>query len=218
MLISIHALLAASDSLLCRILFRLEGYFYPCSPCGERLSLDVLAVSALPISIHALLAESDRSPWYSLSFSQDFYPCSPCGERRSSFSSISAIYQFLSMLSLRRATRAVFRLDRHGVDFYPCSPCGERPYAPGWHSSSWNFYPCSPCGERLAAVVYALDVVLCLSMLSWRRATNSCTQALPEKSISIHALLAESDQQHLLDKTHRQISIHALLAESDGAS
>ena len=33
--------------------------FYPRSPCGERLSLDVLAVSALPISIHALLAESD---------------------------------------------------------------------------------------------------------------------------------------------------------------
>ena len=33
--------------------------------------------------------------------------------------------------------------------------------------------------------------------------------------ISIHALLAESDQRRLLRKTHQQISIHALLAESD---
>ena len=33
--------------------------------------------------------------------------------------------------------------------------------------------------------------------------------------ISIHALLAESDQRHWLDSTHRRISIHALLAESD---
>ena len=34
-------------------------YFYPRSPCGERPAFDVLAVSALLISIHALLAESD---------------------------------------------------------------------------------------------------------------------------------------------------------------
>ena len=33
--------------------------FYPRSPCGERPAFDVLAVSALLISIHALLAESD---------------------------------------------------------------------------------------------------------------------------------------------------------------
>ena len=38
-------------------------------------------------------------------------------------------------------------------------------------------------------------------------------QALP--AISIHALLAESDQHESADDMFRYISIHALLAESD---
>ena len=56
--ISIHALLAESDntSIAGRIT---SNDFYPRSPCGERPAFDVLAVSALLISIHALLAESD---------------------------------------------------------------------------------------------------------------------------------------------------------------
>ena len=33
--------------------------FYPRSPCGERLRLYWLSLITLPISIHALLAESD---------------------------------------------------------------------------------------------------------------------------------------------------------------
>ena len=104
--ISIHALLAESD-------FRLEilkmpiipflstlslrratkgltapakaaRHFYPRSPCGERRSSIFWTMEKfINISIHALLAESDRrqpalpekSYWY-------FYPRSPCGERR----------------------------------------------------------------------------------------------------------------------------------------
>ena len=57
-----------------------------------------------------------------------------------------------------------------------------------------NFYPRSPCGER----------------------RNSGTQAVPLKSISIHALLAESDAKLVKTNTSKHpISIHALLAESD---
>ena len=62
-------------------------------------------------------------------------------------------------------------------------------------STSINFYPRSPCGERR-------DVIAVI------------TEA---QSISIHALLAESDPPRggscYLDNI---ISIHALLAESDG--
>ena len=36
-----------------------RSYFYPRSPCGERLCLYRLPLITLPISIHALLAESD---------------------------------------------------------------------------------------------------------------------------------------------------------------
>ena len=79
-LISIHALLAESDTLQTVLLVSIK-YFYPRSPCGERpgrvnsmltliqflstLSLRRatclyrLPLIALPISIHALLAESD---------------------------------------------------------------------------------------------------------------------------------------------------------------
>ena len=102
--ISIHALLAESDvspdtsSTQCRLflstlslrrathngrvnLFRFE-HFYPRSPCGERRSADCNYRSAHPISIHALLAESDVVKMSIKFFNTDFYPRSPCGERR----------------------------------------------------------------------------------------------------------------------------------------
>ena len=78
--------------------------FYPRSPCGERPAFDVLAVSALLISIHALLAESDGIGlvflWWGV--------------------------RFLSTLSLRRATAVTTVVVGPSRDFYPRSPCGER--------------------------------------------------------------------------------------------
>ena len=38
-----------------------QKYFYPRSPCGERLMRSPIGVCARKISIHALLAESDDS-------------------------------------------------------------------------------------------------------------------------------------------------------------
>ena len=37
-----------------------EDYFYPRSPCGERQLISQVAIQSIHISIHALLAESDR--------------------------------------------------------------------------------------------------------------------------------------------------------------
>ena len=86
--------------------------------------------------------------------------------------------------------------DNNSGDFYPRSPCGERLHAPSQHSCHCNnFYPRSPCGERRrGAVICYLD-----------------------KLISIHALLAESDEQSASYNAYMDISIHALLAESDSA-
>ena len=66
------------------------------------------------------------------------------------------------------------------------------------HSASGrHFYPRSPCGERLYTDL------------------NSAYGAL----ISIHALLAESDNLRVVDGSKSSIiSIHALLAESDSAA
>ena len=68
-------------------IIRHAGYqlpnFYPRSPCGERPKASGEFDGADGISIHALLAESDRSRMRYLSWFWNFYPRSPCGERPS---------------------------------------------------------------------------------------------------------------------------------------
>ena len=81
----------------------LVSYFYPRSPCGERLEQFEKRDAAMKISIHALLAESDcyfatgeTGTAFSIhallaesdgsctcfgSVLRHFYPRSPCGER-----------------------------------------------------------------------------------------------------------------------------------------
>ena len=108
--------------------YRLKNhhYFYPRSPCGERLTVFsifqvvIIFLSTLSlrratvylasqtfdidISIHALLAESDGHQSSGNSFDTYFYPRSPCGERHCYAGSCNGIQKFLSTLSLRRAT------------------------------------------------------------------------------------------------------------------
>ena len=58
----------------------------------------------ISISIHALLAESDRADYSQWTPPIYFYPRSPCGERRARVLQQKWPGQFLSTLSLRRAT------------------------------------------------------------------------------------------------------------------
>ena len=55
--------------------------FYPRSPCGERRVTSSTVIVILRVSIHALLAESDRHWQMGHSLARHFYPRSPCGER-----------------------------------------------------------------------------------------------------------------------------------------
>ena len=99
-----------------------------------------------------------------------------------------------SMLSLRRAMSVALPGLRLHLDFYPRSPCGERHHSRGLNKAE----------------------VIFLSTLSLRRATKSIETLRTVKVISIHALLAESDEQaKALKVSAHDISIHALLAESD---
>ena len=102
-------------------------YFYPRSPCGERRGRCKSWHGMGSISIHALLAESDRFLQSGPMMRQYFYPRSPCGERPRhpailvNLNDISIhallaesdadrrnlannLMAFLSTLSLRRAT------------------------------------------------------------------------------------------------------------------
>ena len=101
--ISIHALLAESDSMytsLCCGCFD----FYPRSPCGERPACQGPPLRGICISIHALLAESDLILHMAHLME----------------------HLFLSTLSLRRATVAPVLAVGRARYFYPRSPCGER--------------------------------------------------------------------------------------------
>ena len=173
---------------------RLHLDFYPRSPCGERqLILPVkftawafLSTLSLRratnlrvvdgsrssiISIHALLAESDRAESDQQHSPHNFYPRSPCGERRMIHTQRFCALIFLSTLSLRRATYSGHDQLALLLDFYPRSPCGER--RPSAMSSSGReyFYPRSPCGERQLHIDNPSKTIIFLSTLSLRRAT-----------------------------------------------
>ena len=213
-------------------------YFYPRSPCGERPSQGA-----------------------DFGHKMNFYPRSPCGERPLTDDVSTGGEIFLSTLSLRRATLAgmsdkligsvflsTLSLRRATLPRLP--PCAAPRY----------FYPRSPCGERHGSSTPSSTPPLFLSTLSLRRATpmplirfcpgtflstlslrratSASYNAYLEESISIHALLAESDYKErpgqkarprflstlslrratagTMGKSNRAIiSIHALLAESD---
>ena len=127
------------------------------------------------ISIHALLAESDLLYAMGYHRHRNFYPRSPCGERptpRGCPASSPRPY------------------------FYPRSPCGER--RPGLSTPLLGrryFYPRSPCGERPYGRINDISRLIFLSTLSLRRATISADEISSNLTISIHALLAESDQR-----------------------
>ena len=171
----------------------LPDYFYPRSPCGERRGSGTTCIAAptflstlslrratsltrtpsavTPISIHALLAESDATGVRVIKRYKYFYPRSPCGERPGQVNwnvvlfciSIHALLAesdprlmffwpygrlFLSTLSLRRATFSTGSCSVCSSNFYPRSPCGERQHHRNKLSRNRNFYPRSPCGER----------------------------------------------------------------------
>ena len=147
--ISIHALLAESDSMaaICQTVSAISIH-----ALLAESDLRVLdgSKSSIEISIHALLAESDHNTKNNYTDYCDFYPRSPCGERPFAMTTTICTASFLSTLSLRRAT----------------SPASITPTA------SRNFYPRSPCGERQPGERHANSQQEFLSTLSLRRATE----------------------------------------------
>ena len=159
-------------------------YFYPRSPCGERLAGRGHVAGRHQISIHALLAESDqrrsRKTGRPLLFLSTL-SLRRATVRRSTMADFDKI--FLSTLSLRRAT---FKGD-HGhikgdISIHALlAESDERNHL----FSRWirYFYPRSPCGER---------------------PTKAQDRYKDTVTISIHALLAESDSLRQLQSALRR--------------
>ena len=170
-------------------------HFYPRSPCGERLS-GKFGMVGVAQNFYPRSPCGER-PFHTVSFKRSpyFYPRSPCGERRGYVTRRGqpfgiSIHALLAESDAKpnsaQHTRTHFyprspcgerplvttHVNISDQNFYPRSPCGERRHPPkSWASPHPYFYPRSPCGERLGGHAPGL---------------NLCT-------ISIHALLAESD-------------------------
>ena len=170
----------------------------------------------MEISIHALLAESDGAHEYIFKLTPDFYPRSPCGERL-----------FVCLKWYNIDSISIHALLAESDASY-LTLAGRIAY----------FYPRSPCGERRIERRYPRRGNRFLSTLSLRRATIYTHPIGVLITISIHALLAESDFTSVVSSAgtidfyprspcgerrvhydnynlHCVISIHALLAESD---
>ena len=125
------------------------------------------------ISIHALLAESDRMPARQRQTLRYFYPRSPCGERRNArpetrrLCAIS-IHALLAESDVRRATGTAGSL---AISIHALLAESDTLVTTHVTISTCDFYPRSPCGER-----HFDHLQICL-----------------QAGISIHALLAESD-------------------------
>ena len=169
-LISIHALLAESDGASSKYMsYGWDFYprspcgerrsaadlprpvqdFYPRSPCGERQVLRYGVLTASLISIHALLAESDRlKPRQTRTDTRNFYPRSPCGERPMQIVIVIMYTLFLSTLSLRRATTVLTLIcPVIAISIHALLAESDHPKMSD-HPHNTNFYPRSPCGER----------------------------------------------------------------------
>ena len=101
---------------------------------------------------------------------------------------------FLSTLSLRRATTGnASGIHTHWISIHALLAESdgqiERRAA-----DPRDFYPRSPCGERRMSTGSRGTGLLFLSTLSLRRATGALKHVHQTEEISIHALLAESDQ------------------------
>ena len=169
------------------------------------------AIIATAISIHALLAESDLLPFAMTITALDFYPRSPCGERPKRYLPCCTSRIFLSTLSLRRATSdcRTWTYERlisiHALLAESDTPAGKvRPWA-----SHISIHALLAESDATKPSDY-LDPSEFLSTLSLRRATKRAVRGTMRAIISIHALLAESDCAQSLTKSARKAFLSTL--------
>ena len=146
--ISIHALLAESDVGAISQLQCILGYFYPRSPCGERLKnppssyTDPIFLSTLSLrrATEQNTTQQTKTKAFLSTLSLRRATCSKPAEQTKTLISIHAL--------LAESDCGCSGRCRYWAYFYPRSPCGERPKRFLPMCTIRHFYPRSPCGER----------------------------------------------------------------------
>ena len=146
-------------------------YFYPRSPCGERLTVSTLKILAILFLSTLSLRRATTTSAGRSAFRRHFYPRSPCGERRVGPRWYSGVCNFYPRSPCGERPQG-HNPGSNKIDFYPRSPCGERLWAAKGRNGQKYFYPRSPCGERLVDLQTLQQYrFVFLSTLSLRRAT-----------------------------------------------
>ena len=194
------------------IILLLPAYFYPRSPCGERLrgissgrAETAISIHALLaesdklvktdtsehlISIHALLAESDKIPYQRQIDQKNFYPRSPCGERRAFFMPLILSYEISIHALLAESDNAHLYYHSRGLNISIHALLAESDTGT-LNPKKYDRTFLSTLSLRRATFSYFLHIhrPLFLSTLSLRRATPSMTrQPTPSRFLSTLSL------------------------------
>ena len=149
------------------------SYFYPRSPCGERLSTIHVPFQNSTISIHALLAESDRknaspkSQKTAISIHALLAESDPEQLRTVRVSSSISIHALLAESDHTFGPSGPTR-----NDFYPRSPCGERRFEQISKATRSKFLSTLSLRRATGYGKPYICLILFLSTLSLRRATG----------------------------------------------
>ena len=180
--ISIHALLAESDVNEIPYQRKIDQFLSTLSLRRATQEIVQSYIYYYRISIHALLAESDPASSIIKTLSGDFYPRSPCGERRQKKVK-NEHCQYISIHALLAES--------------------DIKNSPALLGNSQFLSTLSLRRATSANIFFKLEIIF-LSTLSLRRATLRYWSRAKDTTISIHALLAESDllQDSLLVQGH----------------
>ena len=170
-------------------------YFYPRSPCGERLENTLRQVVNRCISIHALLAESDHPRTSSRPRNTEFL--STLSLRRATISPNGGQYSVYSisihaLLAESDAHLVHTRNFGHFISIHALLAESDPKRVHNSASKNISIHALLAESDR-AAMPVSVPPFRFLSTLSLRRATKDTTARQQIADISIHALLAESD-------------------------
>ena len=147
----------------------------------------------MPVSIHALLAECDKTKTKRKEIKQCFNPRTPCGVRHEHEIHEHVSIQFQSTHSLRSATNlADIDTFLREVSIHALlAECDHLRRRTARRTSRFN--PRTPCGVRLLLDLNCKCSIWFQSTHSLRSATNLADIDTYLREVSIHALLAECD-------------------------
>ncbi len=193
-----------------------DTHFYPRSPCGERRASSARHRAAPQISIHALLAESDRQRDSQCSTSDISIHALLAESDGSYHGGIDTVH--ISIHALLAESDFMGWIFGMHLCISIHALLAESDFVVDGHTVHITRFLSTLSLRRATPMTgpQKRRMSIFLSTLSLRRATSRADCPRTGRQISIHALLAESDPQGpSASLGRRHISIHALLAESD---